>query len=145
MDTKNIGVVTNWPRPKNPIEVRSFLRLAGYCRKFMQNFSKIATQIANLTRKFAKCEWIEKCEEAFEEIKKGLTSTMTLALPTTDKDFVVYSDVFRSGLGCVLMQEDRVIAYDSGQLKTHERNYPTHDLELVVVVFALKIWRHYLY
>ena len=74
-----------------------------------------------------------------------MTSAPILALPTADKDFAVYSDVSRSGLGCVLMQDGRVITYASRQLKTHKRNYPTHNLELVVVVFALKIWRHYLY
>jgi len=68
-----------------------------------------------------------------------------LALPTMDQDFVVYSDASRSGLGCVLMQESRVIAYASRQLKMHEQNYPTHDMELAAIVFALKIWRHYLY
>ena len=74
-----------------------------------------------------------------------MTSAPILALPTADKDFVVYSDSSRSGLGCVLMQEGRVITYASRQLKTHERNYLTHNLELAAVVFALKIWTHYLY
>ena len=68
-----------------------------------------------------------------------------MALPSSDKDFVVYSDASKNELGCVLMQDDHVITYASRQLKTHERNYPTHDLELAAVVFALKIWRHYLY
>jgi len=72
-------------------------------------------------------------------------SAPILALPTTNKDFVVYSDASRSGLGYVLMQEDRVIAYASRQLETLERNYPTHNLELAAVVFTLKISRHYLY
>jgi len=98
-----------------------------------------------LTRKVTKYEWMEQCEEAFWELKKRLTSAPILALPNTDQDFIVYSDASRSGLGYVLMQESRVITYASRQLKTHERNYPTHNLELAVVVFALKIWRHYLY
>ena len=74
-----------------------------------------------------------------------MTSAPILALPTADKDFVVYNDASRSGLGCVLMQEGHVIAYASRQLKTHERNYQTHNLELAAVVFALKILRHHLY
>ena len=78
-------------------------------------------------------------------MKSRLTSDLVLALPNERDGFVVYSDVSRKGLSCVLMQNDRVIAYASRQLKNHEDNYPTHDLELVVVVFALKIWRHYLY
>ena len=72
-------------------------------------------------------------------------SAPILTLPTEGEDFVIYSDASKQGLGCVLMQNDRVIAYASKQLKKHEHNYPTHDLELAAVVFALKIWRHYLY
>jgi len=98
-----------------------------------------------LTRKVAKYEWMEQYEEAFQELKKRLISAPILPLPTTNKDFMVYSDVCKSGLGYVPMQEDRVIAYASGQLKTHEQNYPAYDLELTAVVFALKIWSHHLY
>jgi len=144
VDPQKIETVTNWRRPKNPTEMRSFLGLAGYYRKFVQNFSKITNLPTNLIRKVAKYEWMEQCEEAFHELKKRLTSAPILVLPTIDKNFVVYSDASRSGLGCVLMQEDHIIAYASQQLKTHERNYPTHNLELVAIVFALKIWGHYL-
>ena len=145
MDPQKIKVVIKWPRPKNPMEVRSFLGLAGYYRRFVHNFSKIATPLTNLTRKVTKYEWTEQGEEAFQELKKRLMSALILAFPTIEKDFIVYSDASRSGLGCVLMQEGRVIACASRQLKIHEWNYPTHDLELAAVVFALKIWRHYLY
>ena len=88
---------------------------------------------------------MDACQQSFEELKGRLTSTPVLALPNGRDGFVVYSDASRQGLGCVLMQNDRVIAYASRQLKKHEENYPTHDLELAAVVFALKIWRHYLY
>ena len=74
-----------------------------------------------------------------------MTTTLVLALPSGKDGYVVYSDASRQGLGCVLMQDGRVIAYASRQLKKHEQNYPTHDLELAAVVFALNIWRHYLY
>jgi len=146
VDPQKIEAVTNWHRPKNLMEVRSFLGLAGYYRRFIQYFSKIATPLTNLTRKVTRYEWTAWCEEAFQELKKTLTSVPILALPTTDKDFMVYSDASSNGLGCVLMQEGCVIAYASRQLKkTHEQNYPTHDLELAAIVFALKIWRHDLY
>jgi len=112
---------------------------------FCPNFSKIATPLTNLTRKVNKYEWTEQCEKHSRELKKRLRSASILSLPTTDKDFVVYTDASRSGLGCVLMQEDRIIAYPSWQLKTHERNYPTYDRELAAVVFVLMYWRHYLY
>ena len=98
-----------------------------------------------MTRKEKKYEWTEKCEQSFQEIKKRLTSAPVLAIPVDEGQFDVYSDASRTGLGAVLMQHGKVIAYASRQLKDHERNYPTHDLELAAVVFALKIWRHYLY
>jgi hypothetical protein len=82
---------------------------------------------------------------AFEELKKRLTTALVLTLPDQSKRFIVYCDALRDGLGCVLMQEGRVIAYASRQLRRHELNYPTHDLELATVVHALKIWRHYLF
>ena len=88
---------------------------------------------------------MDACQQSFEELKGRLTSAPVLALPNERDGFVVYSDASRQGLGCVLMQNDRVIAYASRQLKKHEENYPTHDLELAAVVFAQKIWRHYLY
>ena len=126
-------------------EVWNFLGLAGYYRKFVEDFSKIATPLTRLTRKEEKFEWSEACQQSFDELKRRLTSTPVLTLPIGTDGFTVYSDASRQGLGCVLMQNDKVVAYASRQLKKHEQNYPTHDLELAVVVFALRIWRHYLY
>ena len=145
VDSQKIEAVVNWKPPKNVPEVRSFLGLAGYYRKFVEGFSKIAAPLIKLTRKNVKYYWVDACQQSFEELKGRLTSALVLALPNGRDGFVVYSDASRQDLGCVLMQNDRVIAYASRQLKKHEENYPTHDLELAVVVFALKIWRHYLY
>ncbi|KAI3802161.1 hypothetical protein L1987_30290 [Smallanthus sonchifolius] len=139
---------TFWLReniPKTPTEVRSFLGLAGYYHRFIQDFSKIASSLTKLTRKEVKYEWGSTQEEAFKKLKEKLTQALVLALPEGNEDLVVYSDASGQGLGYVLMQRGRVIAYASQQLKVHEVNYPTHDLELAAVVFALKIWRHYLY
>ena len=113
--------------------------MVGYYRRFVQTFLKIANPLSNLTRKVTRYEWTEQYEVAFQEFKKRLMSAPIPALPTIDKDFTVYSDASRSGLGCVLMQEGRVIAYASRKMKTHERNYPIHGLELAAIVFALKI------
>nr|GEZ10386.1 putative reverse transcriptase domain-containing protein [Tanacetum cinerariifolium] len=87
----------------------------------------------------------EKEEAAFHLIKQKLCSAPILALPKGSKNFIVYCDVSHKGLGAVLMKNKKVIAYASRKLKTHEKNYKTHDLELGAMVFALKIWRHYLY
>ena len=145
MDPHKIEAVVNWKPPKNVSEVRSILGLAGYYRKFVEGFSKIAAPLIKLTRKDVKYDWVDACQQSFEELKGRLIPAPVLALLNGRDGFVVYSDASRQGLGCVLMQNDRVIAYASRQLKKHEENYPTRDLELAAVVFALKIWRHYLY
>nr|GEV17731.1 putative reverse transcriptase domain-containing protein [Tanacetum cinerariifolium] len=121
------------------------LSLAGYYRRFIEGFSKIAKLITKLTQKGIKFDWGEKEENVFRLIKQKLRSALILALPEGSKDFVVYCDASHKGLGAVLMQREKVTAYASRQLKIHETNYTTHDLELGSVVFALKIWRHYLY
>ena len=139
MDPQKIEAIVNWKPPMNVSEVRSFIGLAGYFRKFVEGFSKIAILLTNLLKKDQKFEWSDTCQHSFEELRQRLTTTPVLALPLGNDGYVVYSDASRQGLGCVLMQNGRVIAYASRQLKKHEQNYPTHDLELAAVVFALKI------
>ena len=145
VDPQKIEAIVYWKPPTNITEVRSFLGLAGYYRKFVEGFSKIATPLTKLTRKEEKFIWLEACQNCFDELKQRLTTAPVLTLPSRSEGFTVYYDASRQGLGRVLMQLDRVIAYASRQLKKHEVNYPTHDLELAAVVFALRIWRHYLY
>ena len=108
-------------------------------RKFVEGFSKIASPLTNLIRKNVKFQWTDSCERSFMELKQRLVSAPILAIPTGSRGLVVYSDASKCGLGCVLMQNGRVIAYASRQLKDYEKNYPTNDFELVAVVFALKI------
>ncbi|WVZ84383.1 hypothetical protein U9M48_031421 [Paspalum notatum var. saurae] len=144
VDPSKVEDVLNWKQPQPVTEIRSFLGLAGYYRRFIKDFSKIAKPMTALTHKNAKFAWNPKCEEAFGTLKKLLTSAPILAQPDITKPFDVYCDASSSVLGCVLMQEGKVIAYASCQLRKHEVNYPTHDLELLAVVYALKKWRHYL-
>ncbi|KAJ0899510.1 putative nucleotidyltransferase, Ribonuclease H [Helianthus annuus] len=145
VDASKIEAIKNWEAPKTPTEVRQFLGLAGYYRRFIENFSKIAQPLTTLTQKDRKYDWGDKQEEAFQLLKNKLCDAPILSLPEGTEDFLVYCDASRQGLGCVLMQRQKVIAYASRQLKVHERNYTTHDMELGAVVFAFKIWRHYLY
>ncbi|KAL0561469.1 hypothetical protein IC582_001897 [Cucumis melo] len=145
VDPAKIEAVTGWTRPSTVSEVRSFLGLAGYYRRFVENFSRIATPLTQLTRKGAPFVWSKACEDSFQNLKQKLVTAPVLTVPDGSGSFVVYSDASKKGLGCVLMQQGKVVAYASRQLKSHEQNYPTHDLELAAVVFALKIWRHYLY
>nr|GEY69998.1 retrotransposon protein, putative, Ty3-gypsy subclass [Tanacetum cinerariifolium] len=119
--------------------------LAGYYRRFIEGFSKTTKPMNKLTQKKVKFEWDDKQEAAFQLLKQKLCSAPILALPEGSEDFIVYCDASNKGLGAVLMQRDKVISYALRQLKIHEKNYTTHDLELGAVVFALKIWRHYLY
>ena len=135
----------SWKRPTTLFEVRSFLGMAGYYRRFIEDFSKISLPLTRLTQKNAKFVWNKECHSSIEELKKKLIFAPVLTIPSSSRGFVVYSDVSRQGLGCVLMQHGKVVAYASWQFKPYEQNYPTHDLELPSVVFALKIWRHYLY
>ena len=117
----------SWSSPKNVIEMRSFLGLAGYYRQFVQDFSRIARPMTYLIK------------------KERLTTTPVHMLPNLKLDNSIYSDVRKKGLGCMLMQDHKVIVYHSHQLKTHEVKYPSHNLELASIVSALMIWRHYLY
>ncbi|KAA0032794.1 ty3-gypsy retrotransposon protein [Cucumis melo var. makuwa] len=145
VDPAKIEAVTSWPRPSTVSEVRSFLGLIGYYRRFVENFSRIATPLTQLTRKGAPFVWSKACEDSFQNLKKKLVTAPVPTVPDGSGSFMIYGDASKKGLGCVLMQQGKVVAYASRQLKSHEQNYPTHDLELAAVVFALKIWRHYLY
>ncbi|GKC21935.1 putative reverse transcriptase domain-containing protein [Tanacetum coccineum] len=144
VDPIKIEAVKNWKTPMTPSEIRSFLGLAGYYRWFIANFSKIAKPITSLTQKNQKYVWGMEQEEAFQTPKNNLCDAPILTLPDGVEDFIVYYDASNQGLGCVLTQRGKVIAYASRQLKIHERNYTTHDLELGAVVYALKTLRHYL-
>jgi hypothetical protein len=126
-------------RPTSITEIRSFLGLAGYYRRFIEGFFLIATPLTQLTRKNKKWVWSEECEKSFKELKRRLTTAPVLTLPLGTEGFVVYSDASRKGLGCVLMQHGKVVAYTSRQLKTCEVNYPVYNLELVAIVFALRV------
>ncbi|GJX51360.1 putative reverse transcriptase domain-containing protein [Tanacetum coccineum] len=145
VDPSKVESVKNWKTLESSTKIRSFLGLAGYYRRFIENFSKIAKPLTLLTQKNKTYVWGDKQDEAFRILKEKLCNAPVLALLDGPDDFVVYCDASKQGFGCALMQRGKVIAYASSQLKTHEKNYTTHDLELGAVVFTLKIWRHYFY
>ncbi|GJX62749.1 putative reverse transcriptase domain-containing protein [Tanacetum coccineum] len=144
MDPAKIGSIKDWESPKTPIEIRQFLGLAGYYRRFIEGFSKNAKSMTKLTQKGVKFDWGDKQEAAFQLLKQKLCSAPILALPEGSEDFVVYCDASHKGLGAILMQKEKLISYPLRQLKIHEKNYTTYDLELGSIVFSLKLWRHYL-
>ena len=111
----------------------------------MQGFSSITASLTKLTKKNAPYVWTDQCETSFQELKTRLTTAPVLTLPSGSGGFTIFTDASNVGLGCMLMKDGKVIAYGSRQLKEHEKNYATHDLQLAAVVFARKTWRHYLY
>ena len=113
--------------------------MADYYRRFEEGFSKITIPLTWLARKNAKFQFDDDFEKCFQELMAHLSSALVLTLPSCNEGFVIYSDASRQGFGYVLIQHGNVVIYTSRQLKKHEQNYPTHDLELAAVVFALKI------
>ena len=145
VDPMKVDAIVDWKRPTIVTKIRSFLGLAGYYKSFIEGFSKIALPLTRLTHKGIKFEWSDDCKRSFKELKNILVATPILTIPSGLSRYVVYSDASRQGLGCVFMQDGRVVAYTSCKLKPYELNYPTHDLELTAVIFAFKILRHFLF
>jgi len=139
VDPSKIEAILNWKPPRNITKIGNFLGLTGYYCRFMKGFSMLASPLTKLLQKDVNFQWMDKCQQSFDELKRCLTEAPVFTLPTSSKEYIVYSDASHNRLGCVLMQDWNVIAYASRQLKPHERNYPTHDLELAAIVFALKI------
>jgi len=144
VDPEKVKAIMEWPVPKDVADIRSFMGLAGYYRRFAKNFSKVAFPITSLQKKGRAFQWTPECQRSFEHLKQLLTTTPILSIADPDKEYVVCTDASKEGLGGVLMQEGKVIAYESRKLKEHEQKYSAYDLELAVVIHALKMWRHYL-
>jgi hypothetical protein len=144
VDPDKIRSIMEWPTPKDVSDIRSFMGLAGYYRRFIKGFSKIGCPITALQKKGAKFTWTQECEERFQSLKHLLTHAPVLKIVDPENDFLVCTDACKEGLGGVLMQEGSVVCYESRKLNEHEANYVTHDLELAAIVHALKMWRHYL-
>jgi hypothetical protein len=136
--------VLSWKAPTSVGDIQSFLGLAGYYRRFIEGFLKISKPMTQLLEKDEKFEWTPACEVSFQELKKWLTTAPILVMPDMEKPFSIYCDVSGQALGCVCMQDGRVVAYAPRQLRKHEVKYPAHDLELATVLHTIKIWTYYL-
>jgi hypothetical protein len=144
VDPDKIKSIMDWPTPKDVSNIRSFMGLAGYDRRFIKGFSKIGCSITSLQKKGVKFIWTSECEERFQELKYLLTNVHVLKIADPNKDFHVCTYAYKEGLRGVLMQEGHVIFYESRKSNEHEVNYVTRDMELAAIVHALKMWRHYL-
>jgi hypothetical protein len=144
VDPNKIRSIMEWPTPKDISDIRSFMGLAGYYRRFIKGFSKIGFPITALQKKRVKFLWTPKCEERFWTLKHLLTHAPMLKIVDPETEFLMCNDACKEGIGGVLMQEGNVVCYESQKLNEHEVNYVTHDLELAAIVHALKMWRHYL-
>lgn len=132
-----------WLIPKDLVDIRSFMGLVGYYRWFVEGFSKVAYPITSLQKKGRTFRWTLECQRSFEQLKYLLTTAPILSIADPSKEYIVCTDASKEGLGGVLMQEGKVVAYESRKLKEHEQKYSTYDLELAAVIHALKMWQHY--
>jgi hypothetical protein len=137
VDPEKIEEIKGWIEPKNLTEVRSFMDLAGYYRRFIAWFLTISHPITSLQRKGVKFQWTTKSEKSFQKLKKLLTSSPILRIVDPNEDFMVFTDACKEGLGGVLSQNGFVICFESRKLKEHEILCATHDLELESIVHAL--------
>eukprot|EP00253_Pinus_taeda_P011330 PITA_11330 len=144
VDPEKIKTIMEWPIPKDVADIRSFMGLAGYYRRFVEGFSRITYPITSLQKKGKIFKWTSECQQSFDRLKHLLTTAPILSIADPNKDYMVCTDASKEGVGGVLMQEGKVIAYESRKLKEHEQRYSAYDLELTAIIHALKMWRHYL-
>jgi hypothetical protein len=139
VDPSKVQDVLSWNSPTSVGDIWNFLGLASYYWKFIEGFSKISKPMIELLLKDKKFKWMSACEASLQELKKRLTTALILVMLDMEKSFSIYCDMSGQGLGCVSMQDGHVVAYASQQLRKYEVIYPTHDLELAIVVYTLKI------
>lgn len=144
MDRAKVRAIEEWEPPTNVSELRSFLGLVNYYRRFIQGYSARATPLTNLLKKKVAWQWDEKCQRAFEDLKKAVMKEPVLSLPDYSQLFEVYTDASDFVIGGVLMQGGHPVAYDSRKLNDTERRYAVHDKEMTAIIHCLRTWRHYL-
>ncbi len=145
MDDHKVKAILDWEPPKSVLALRSFLGLASYYHKFINNFAKIAAPLTNLLKKSAMTyKWEGACDKAFETLKGILVKAPVLKLPDFDKDFEIHSDASNFVIGGVLVQEGKSVAFESKKLSKTERRWPTHEKEMWAVIHCLKTWGHYI-
>eukprot|EP01018_Ginkgo_biloba_P018972 Gb_14590 [translate_table: standard] len=144
VDPKKIQVIKDWKTPASVHEVRSFLGLANFYRKFVLNFSKLVAPLTELLKKSRRFKWTDKCQMSFDLLKQKLIEAPILTLPDVSRPFTIFTDASGVAIGVVLTQDGKVVAYESRKMNEAEQRYPIYDQELLAIVHAIQIWKHYL-
>lgn len=144
VDPAKVKDMVEWPQLKSVSEVREFLGITGWYRTFLRVYALRATLLTNLIKKGSKINWTSYHQASFDKLKSHVTTTPCIKLPNFSQPFKVVTNASGIAIGGVLVQDKRPVAFTSRKLQVHEKNYPTHDLELLAVIHALKLWRHYL-
>eukprot|EP00253_Pinus_taeda_P005576 PITA_05576 len=140
VDPQKIKTIMQLLVPKYVVDIRSFIGLDVYYTRFIEGFSRVAYPITSLQKKGMDFKWSIECQESFDQLKHLLTTAPILSIVDPNKDYVVCTDASKEGVGGVLMQEGKVIAYESRKIKEHEKRYSAYDLELTTIIHALKMW-----
>jgi hypothetical protein len=143
-DLEKIKVIENWQTPTNAKELRSFLGLAGFYRKFVKNFGVISRPLFNLLKKYALFVWTQDHQTSFDLLKQALVSAPVLALPDFTKQFCIYTDACQTGVGAVLMQNGHPLAFLSRALGPKNQGLSTYEKEYMAILLAVTQWRSYL-
>ena len=144
MEPSRIKAIEEWAEPKNVHEMRIFLGMTNYERKFVEGYSKITAPLTDLLKKGKRWIWTESCREAFEELKRRMVTAPILRLPDFERPFEVHTDASDFAIGGVLLQDGHPVAYESRKLQDRERRYPVHEKEMTAIIHCLHVWRHYL-
>ena len=144
MDRGKIQAIVDWEPPTKVTELRSFLRLVNYYRRFIRGYSTITTPLIDMLKKGKVWEWSRVCQKAFDRLKRAITEKPVLALPDQTKPYEVQTDASDFAIGGVLMQDGHPVAFENRKLNDTERRYTVQEKEMTAVVHCLRTWRHYL-
>ncbi|CAH1415271.1 unnamed protein product [Lactuca virosa] len=144
MDERKVRAIVEWESPKNVSELRSFLGLINYYRRFVSRYSARASPLTDLLKKKVIWEWTDKCQREFDELKNAVTKEPVLKLPDYSKPFLVQTDGSDFAIGGFWIQEEHLMAYESRKLNETEQRYHVHDKEMIAIINCLRVWRHYL-
>jgi len=144
MEPTRVKAIEDWVEPKNVHEMRVFLGMTNYQRKFVEGYSKVTSSLTYLLKKDKRWNWTDKCQKAFDDLKKRMVTALILKLPDFESLFKIHIDALDFGIGGVLMQDGHPVVYKSQKFQDRERRYSVHEKETTAIIHCLHVWRHYL-